>query len=114
MNFFSSSFMIGLVYNLEAARRGFLGGTQLSLFLIKTYGLDWLGREHVEKLRTYLDVEQAFIDAIPDYLSWMVLPWIDHHDAGVTFCSMMDDLLEYQDPNTCAYYWGKYEEGGWW
>lgn len=104
--------MIGLVYNLEALRRGFLGGTGLSLFIIKEFGLDHLGRAHLDMLRNYVEIEGAMIDTIPDFLEWMVWPWLDHYEATKTYVAILDDLVEYQDPANCSYYWNLPAGGG--
>lgn len=112
MNWFTGSFLIGLILNIESLRRGFLGGTQLSLFIIKDYGLDWLGRDHIEMLKTYLTIEQAMIDTIPDDLQFFIWPFMDHHDAGETYVSVLEDLVELQDPANCSYYWNVHDGGG--
>lgn len=99
--------LLGVGLSLESMRRGFVGGTSLSLFIIKDIGLEGRGRQHVEMLKTYLEIEAGLLSLIPDWLEFLVYPFMDYHDAGETFVAILEDLVEYQDPANCLYYWDR-------
>lgn len=104
--------IVGLAFNIEALRRGCLGGTSLALFIIKEEGLDWLGRRHLDMLGQYLDLETTFIDEVMDSPVWYLFwPFMDYHDAVVTYHEVLTNLVEKQDPANCLFYWGIYEGG---
>lgn len=97
--------LLGVGLSLESMRRGFVGGTSLSLFIIKDIGLEGRGRQHLEMLKGYLDIEAALLAGIPGYLEFLFLPFLDYHDAGKTYVAILEDLVEYQDPANCSWYW---------
>lgn len=97
--------LLGVGMALESMRRGFVGGTGLSLFIIKDFGFDWQGREHCQMLRDYLEIEAMLLEQIPDWLTWLFWIFQDYHDAAVTYVTILEELVEYQDPQRCSWYW---------
>lgn len=112
MFFGGSMWLIGGVFALEGMRRGFIGGSSLSLFIIKEFGLHGSALPTLDYLRKYLDIEEGIIDALPDYLEVFMSPWTDHHKAGVTYLKILDLLAESEYPTecdpkatVCQFYW---------
>jgi len=93
--------------SLESMRRGFIGGSALSLFIIKEFGLERQAVPTMKRMRIYLDLEGSLIDQIPDFLSFLVYPFTDYHQAAETYLLILDILSESQRPRTCQYYWEK-------
>lgn len=110
MFFGGSLWLIGSLFALEGLRRGFIGGSSLALFIIKEFGLQGQARPTMEYLRKYLEVEESILAATPKELKVFLSPWIDHHDAGVTYLQILDILAEDEFPPTCEYYWQKGEK----
>lgn len=94
---------------LESMRRGYLGGSLLSLFVIKEFGLDRQALPTLNALRGYLDREEELIDTIPFFLAFIAGPFIDHHAACKLSLEIIDGLAESQRPRSCTYYWEKGE-----
>lgn len=92
---------------LESMRRGFIGGTMLSLFIVKEFGLEGQAVPALDNLRTYLDIEEALLSQIPPFLSFLVQPFTDYHEAGHCALLIFDILAQLQRPRTCDYYWKK-------
>jgi len=95
--------------SLESMRRGFVGGSALSLFIIKEFGLDKQAVPTLQWLRGYLDIEEQLLGQLPDYLEFLLTPFTDYHDAAKCFLEIVDGLAEKQRPPTCEYYWKKGE-----
>jgi len=94
---------------LESMRRGYIGGSALSLFIIKEFGLDKQAAPTLKAMRWYLDREEALLSQIPDFLAFLVIPFTDYHEASKTFLAIVDILAELQRPPTCDIYWNKGE-----
>lgn len=109
MFFGSAIWLIGAVFALEGLRRGFIGGSSLSLFIIKEFGLTEQAAPTLAYLRQYLAIEESILASIPKELKVFLSPWIDHHDAGVTYLKIIDLLAEAERPKDCEFYWQKDE-----
>jgi hypothetical protein len=105
MRFFRGSWLIGASLSLEGMRRTFIGGSSLSLFIIKEFGLSPHAQSTLDLLRGYLDIEAGLIDAIPEPFRWLVSPWTDHHNSGVLFVRILDELVKLEFPSSCTYFW---------
>ena len=97
--------LIGAAFALESMRRGFLGGSALSLFIIKEFGLDRQAVPVLNAMRFYLETEEKLIEQIPDFLSFLLTPITDYHEAAKTYLLIIDALSELQRPRTCQFYW---------
>lgn len=93
--------------SLDSMRRGYIGGSALSLFIVKEFGLDKGALPVIDAMKGYLAVEQQLLDAIPYFLDFLVVPFTDYHDAGTTYLAILERLTELQRPPTCEYYWNK-------
>jgi len=93
--------------SLDSMRRGFIGGSALSLFIIKEFGLDKQAAPTLDYLRGYLDVEEKLISNIPPFLEFLVTPFTDYHNAAKTYLEILGILAEAQRPPTCQIYWEK-------
>jgi len=91
--------------SLESMRRGFIGGTCLSLFIIKEFGLEGQGKPTLEFLRKYLDIEEDMLTMIPPGLEWVFTIFSDYHDSAKTYLAILDDMVELQSPSQCNFYW---------
>ena len=107
MMFKSPWWLFGAALSLEGMRRGFVGGSALSLFIIKEFGLDKQAVPTLNALRGYLDTEEWLISQIPPFLSFLVAPWTDYHNAAKLYLVILDILAELQRPLTCEAYWNK-------
>lgn len=107
MRFFSGWYLIGAALSLEGMRRTFLGGTFLSLFIIKDFGFPAYAQATIELLRGYLDVEAEMITRIKVPLGFLIKPWEDHNAAGRTYLDVLELLAEQEFPATCEFYWSK-------
>lgn len=90
---------------LESMRRGFIGGSALSLFVIKEFGLDGQAVPTMNAMRSYLDIEGDLLSKIPDFLEFLVTPFTDYHEAAETYLKIIGLLAESQRPSSCKYYW---------
>lgn len=93
--------------SLESMRRGFIGGSALSLFIIKSFGLEKGAVPTITYMANYLQVEEQLLAMIPPFLSFLILPFTDYHDAGVCYLKILEILSELQRPLTCNFYWKK-------
>ena len=93
--------------SLESMRRGYIGGSALSLFIIKEFGLDKGAIPVIAAMKGWLAVEESLLAAIPSFLSFLVIPFTDYHDAATTYLEVLEKLTELQRPPTCEYYWNK-------
>ena len=91
----------------ESMRRGFLGGSALSLFIIKEFGLERQAVPTLNYMRSYLEVEETMIAQIPPAFSWLLTPITDYHLSAKTYLLILDILSEKQRPRSCEYYWKK-------
>lgn len=107
MRFFSGWFFYGAALSLEGFRRTFLGGTFLSLFIVKEFGLQPHALELIERLESYLEIEASWIPKLVFPLSFLVRPWQDHNKAGRTYLTILKLLAESEFPATCEFYWPK-------
>jgi len=112
MFFGGAMWLIGGVFALEGMRRGLIGGSSLSLFIIKEFGLTRQALPTLNFMRNYLDVEKAIIDSTPKELKVFLAPFIDFHEANVTFVKIIDILAKYEFPTecdpegaVCQFYW---------
>jgi len=90
-------------------RRGFIGGSALSLFVIKEFGLDKQAVPTLNYMRSYLETEEKLLSQIPPFLDFLSAPFTDYHEAAKVYLDILDILAESQRPRGCAYYW---EKGG--
>ncbi len=109
MIFTRPMWLIGTGFALESMRRGFIGGSALSLFIIKEFGLDKQAAPTMGYMRSYLDWEETLLSQIPPFLDFLVIPFTDYHEAGKTYLQILDILAESQRPPACDYYWKKGE-----
>jgi len=101
--------LVGAVLSLEGMRRGFIGGSALSLFVIKEFGLEEQAAPTLAFMRKYLDIEEEVITRIPPFYAFLLTPFIDYHNANKTFLKILDQLAELQKPSSCSIYWEKGE-----
>jgi len=110
MMFTKPLWLIGAGMSLESMRRGFVGGSMLSLFVIKEFGLDRQAVPTLDALRGYLEIEERLLEDIPPFLAFILTPFTDYHIAARTSLEIVDILAEMQRPRTCEYYWPKESE----
>jgi len=99
--------LLGAAFALESVRRGYIGGSALSLFVIKEFGLDKQAVPTLDAMRSYLDLEETLLSQIPEFLEFLVMPFTDYHEAAKTYLVILDILAESQRPPTCQFYWEK-------
>jgi len=97
--------LVGAAFSLESLRRGLIGGSALSLFIVKEFGLDEQAQPTLNLMRGYLDLEEKLLSQIPSFLSFLVQPFTDYHNASTTYLYIIDKLAELQRPRACSYYW---------
>lgn len=107
MMFTKPLWLLGVAMTLESMRRGFVGGSALSLFVIKEFGLEGGAVPTINLMRGYLAIEEALLDEIPFYLAFLLLPFTDYHNASTCFLGILDELALKQRPVSCQYYWEK-------
>ncbi|MBA7588418.1 hypothetical protein ES708_30474 [subsurface metagenome] len=92
MMFRSPRWIIGAALGLESMRRGFIGGTSLALFI----DLSGMGQGSCQRdlrtLEAYRPIEEALIDAIPDFLVTLIYCFEDYHLAAVCFYETAKEL----------------------
>jgi hypothetical protein len=110
MIFRKALWLIGAGMGLESMRRGFVGGSMLSLFVVKEFGLEKAAIPTMNALRTYLNIEEKLLSQIPPFLDFLITPFTDYHEAAKTSLHIFEILAELQKPRTCAYYWGEGDE----
>lgn len=109
MMFSKPRWLIGAGMALESMRRGFVGGSLLSLFVIKEFGLDKQAVPTLNALRGYLAVEETLLEDIPPIINFVLRPFTDYHEASKVALEIIDILAEKQRPPTCEFYWKKGE-----
>jgi len=105
MSIINPMWLIGVGFSLESMRRGYIGGSSLSLFIIKQFGLEGQAIPTLNFLRGYLIQEQYLIDSLSPPLDFLAFPFKDFHLAASTFLKIVDILAEAQAPTTCELYW---------
>ena len=105
MIFSKPLWLIGVGMSLEGMRRGFIGGSALSLFIIKEFGLEREAVPVINAMRGYLEVEAALLESIPPFLAFLVIPFTDYHEAAKNYLVTLEILAELQQPPTCEFYW---------
>lgn len=105
--YFIEGALFGAPLSLEGFRRTFLGGTFLSLFIVKEFGLQPHALETIERLRGYLDIEASMINKLKIPFLYWIRPWQDHNKAGRTFLSILEILAESEFPGSCQWYWNQ-------
>ena len=110
MIFTKPMWLLGAALTLETMRRGYLGGSALSLFVIVEFGLSGAVLPTIAHLRTYLAIEEGLLDSIPPFLSFLVTPFQDYYDSMLMFCNLLDMLAVSINPTSCSIYWQKEEE----
>lgn len=110
MFFRRALWLFGVGMALESMRRGFVGGSALSLFIIKEFGLERQAVPTLNAMRGYLAIEETILSQIPPFMEFLVTPFTDYHHAGETFLDILELLAEQQQPPTCEYYWKKEEK----
>ncbi|MBA7690160.1 hypothetical protein ES703_98684 [subsurface metagenome] len=101
--------LLGACFTLESMRRGFVGGSALSLFIIKEFGLEGGALPTLTFLRSYLAVEEKLIENIPPFLLFLILPFTDYHEASKCYLGIIEELAELQSPQSCPAFWVKGE-----
>jgi len=109
MMFRRAMWLLGAAMTLESLRRGFIGGSMLSLFIIKEFGLDKAAVPTMAWMRRYLDIEEALLSKIPTPLVALVMPFTDYHESAKLYLEILDILAEEQRPRTCQWYWDRGE-----
>ncbi len=99
--------LLGAAFSLESMRRGFIGGSALSLFIIKEFGLDKQAAPTLDAMRSYLEVEETLLAQIPPFLEFLVTPFTDYHESAKLYLQIIEILAESQRPPGCEYYWEK-------
>jgi len=99
--------LFGIAMTFESMRRGFIGGSALSLFIIKEFGLDRQAVPTLNAMRGYLDIEETLLSQIPPVFKFLVSPLNDYHLAAKTYLKIIDILAESQRPRSCQFYWEK-------
>lgn len=107
MMFSKPLWLLGAAMTLESMRRGFVGGSALALFIIKEFGLEGGAVPTLNRLRTYLAIEEALLEQIPPYLQFLILPFTDYHNASMCYMGILEELAKKQRPPTCQFYWEK-------
>jgi len=107
MIFSKPLWLLGAAFSLESMRRGFIGGSALSLFIIKEFGLDGQAVPTLNFMRSYLATEGLLLSQIPDFLEFLIQPFTDYHNAATLYVEVLDILAEAQLPRSCQYYWEK-------
>lgn len=99
--------LLGVCMTLESLRRGFVGGSALSLFIIKEFGLDKQAVPTLDWMRRYVDMEGLLLSQIPPIFNVLVMPFTDYHLASVNYLQTLEELAELQRPDACQFYWDK-------
>ena len=110
MIFSKPLWLLGVGMHLESMRRGFIGGSALSLFIIKEFGLEKGAVPTLNAMRGYLEHEEKLLSQIPPPFKFLVTPFTDYHESAKTYVLILDILAEMQRPRTCQYYWEKAEQ----
>lgn len=105
MIFTNPLWLLGAGMALESMRRGFIGGSALSLFIIKDFGLEKAAIPTLDAMRTYLDIEEKLLSELPPYLEFLLTPFTDYHESAETYLLILDLLANKQRPPTCSFYW---------
>jgi len=84
-----------------------MGGSALSLFIIKEFGLEGGAVPTMNWMRHALTLEEQLIGQIPLILSWLRYVIYDYHNANLVYLQILEILAESQRPSTCEYYWNK-------
>lgn len=109
MIFTKPLWLLAAAMTLESMRRGFVGGSALSLFVIKEFGLEGGALPTLTFLRGYLATEERLLETIPPFLFFLILPFTDYHNASKCYLSIIEELAEKQSPQQCATIWGEGE-----
>lgn len=105
--------LIGGALSLEGMRRGFVGGCSLAIFVAKTNQCEKHLQDMIELLSKYLVIEAGLLNNIPPPISFLLWPFMDYHDAAVTYLQIMIIIAEEQkvtEGDNCEYYWNLEEE----
>ena len=98
-------FVFGVTMSLESMRRGFMGGTALSLFIDISIGNHEGCKIRIAFMEKYLDVEQYLISQIPPVLAFFISPFIDYHNAQRCFFTIASTLCDRLQKRSCAEIW---------
>jgi len=109
MIFAKPLWLMGICMNLDSMRRGFVGGSSLSLFVIKEFGLEGQAIPTLNYMRGYLAIEEQMLAQIPPLFSFLAQPFNDYHLSSTTFLAIVEILAELQQPASCDIYWEKEE-----
>ena len=107
MIFSKPLWLLGIGMALESMRRGFVGGSMLSLFVIKEFGLEQQAVPTLAWLRRYIEIEEGLLSQIPPFLEFLATPFTDYHRAGKMYLRILEILANLQQPPTCQFYWEK-------
>jgi len=97
--------LIRIGKSIDGIRRGYIGGSALSLFIIKAYGLDKGAVPTLDFMRGALVLEEGLLAEIPVLLNWLLFVFQDYHDANVMYLKILELLAESQRPSACSFYW---------
>jgi len=98
-------FVFGTVLSLESMRRGFMGGSALSLFIDISNNNKEGCKVRIQFMAQYLDIEEYLLTQIPGFLSWAAGPFIDYHKAQRCFFTIAEALCDRLDKRSCADIW---------
>jgi len=98
-------FVFGTVMSLESMRRGFMGGSALSLFIDISIDNKEGCKIRIAFMKMYLDVEEYLLTQIPVFLAWAAGPFIDYHKAQRCFFTIAETLCGRLDKRSCADIW---------
>ncbi len=91
--------------SLESMRRGFMGGSALSLFIdISIDNMEGC-KVRIAFMKMYLDVEEHLLTQIPPILHFLLGPFIDYHKAQRCFFTIAETLCGRLDKRSCDEIW---------
>lgn len=99
--------MYGVCISMESMRRTYIGGSFLSLFIIKSYGLDRQAAPTLKYLKAAIDTLEGQIARLKSPLGFLTQPFIDYAGSAVVSMHIIEILKEIQRPPGCELYWGK-------
>jgi len=105
MIFSNPLWLLGAGMALESMRRGFIGGSALSLFIIKDFGLEYQAVPTMDAMRTYLATEEILLTQLPAFLDFLLTPFTDYHESAKLYLQILEILADLQRPLICPSYW---------
>lgn len=87
-----------------------MGGSALSLFIIKEFGLQGQAVPTLRRMKQYLVIEEAILSRAPKELEVFLWAFTDYHEASQTYVTILEIMSEEEFPDTCEFYWKKGEQ----